>query len=410
MSKEFEIPASIEAVIKEFDHRSAPFGEMDVHSAVAAARSALVSPSPEANLGAWIEVMSFGLSRGRNEPSPWGTSFAPLGSETYEDGSVRYFPDINEAPPSTPEHWALRVRDIKNPVLRARYADLAWDVGPVISQAKRDVEFARIAVDSYLESAAPAYRPESYDRMRAVERALDLSVQIRDRDRAVRAKDAFLNLHREVMVDLKGWWAAAFDRLMGEKNADVTDEERLQLVDDLEAVVRRNSDTSHPNSFNPHDVQHAAERLVRYYAKFKRFGDVKRIHKAVAEAFERFAGFGDPMLAAAVLQTAVESYRHAGLPNESKRVRILMQEKASQSREQMKSISTEYIIPNETMESFLREMVPNNLGGTFARIASNFLTRKKKIDQYLDASLKSAPLMAHMPFDIMADDHVDRVC
>ena len=55
--------------------------------------------------------------------------------------------------------------------------------------------------------------------------------------------------------------------------------------------------------------------------------DVKRLHAVVGRTFEHFAGLADPMLASTVLQTAVNAYRDAGLRDDSKRTRILMEEK-----------------------------------------------------------------------------------
>jgi hypothetical protein len=39
---------------------------------------------------------------------------------------------------------------LKHPFLKARYADLAWEMSGPIGQRKRDPEDARIAIDSYL--------------------------------------------------------------------------------------------------------------------------------------------------------------------------------------------------------------------------------------------------------------------
>ncbi|MDT3683737.1 MAG: hypothetical protein RO009_01680 [Pseudorhodoplanes sp.] len=139
MTEEFDIPATIEAVVQDFEGRSTPFAEVEVHSALANARAALQEPVGEANLGAGIEIMSFGLSPGRNGPSPWGTYFNPLGSETYEDGTVRYFPDINEAPPSTLAHWEERVCMLTWSAYGPPH-NPAWMLSPSIRAAGEKIE------------------------------------------------------------------------------------------------------------------------------------------------------------------------------------------------------------------------------------------------------------------------------
>jgi lysyl-tRNA synthetase class 1 len=132
------------------------------------------------------------------------------------------------------------------------------------------------------------------------------------------------------------WWLAV-DRLIDDKRSGVTDAERQQLIADLEELV---SHFSSKAEFNPHATRDAAKVLIRHYNRLQRFDDVKRLHIIVARVFEHFAGLGDALVAPAVLQTAVDAYHHAGLPEENKRVRIMMQEKIGQGRDQMAPIKT----------------------------------------------------------------------
>jgi lysyl-tRNA synthetase class 1 len=133
---------------------------------------------------------------------------------------------------------------------------------------------------------------------------------------------------------------------------------------------------------------------------------VKRLQEAIARAFEHFASLGDAMLAAAVLQTSVNAYRDAGLVEDSRRARVLMEEKIGQSRSEMKSFSTEIKIPREDMEAFLKTIVVDDFRGTFTRIAFSCLPNCGDLERQIQRSLKEAPLMAMMPQKIMADDHI----
>jgi lysyl-tRNA synthetase, class I len=406
MSQEFEVPAAIEAIIAEFDSRSGVAEELALQGALTKARSELKELTEKQNLGAWLEIMSFSLMAARYAPSPWGTYFSPMMSGSRNDGTPFYSPDIAEAPSSVIEHWIARIKSIKHPVLRARYADLLWDLASKIGKIKRDPEHARAAIDSYLDSATTVYREHSYERFSAVLRALDLSLQIQDAASAAKAKNALLQLHRTAIAEMQGQWAAAFDRLITEKNAGVTDAERDQLVADLETIVARRSDKTKPDTFNPHDVQAAADRLIKHYGRVKRPNDVKRLHESVARAFEHFSSLGDAMLASAVLQTSVNSFKAAGMRDESQRVRRLMQEKTKQARSEMRTISSEYEITKDDMDAFLAGVVKDDVGQTFARIASEFLPRRAALDKQVKSTAEQAPLMAHLTSNIMSDDHV----
>jgi hypothetical protein len=165
-------------------------------------------------------------------------------------------------------------------------------------------------------------------------------------------------------------------------------------------------DTSKPESFNPHAGQDAAKRLIRHYARLHRPNDVKRLNEAIARGFEHFAGLGDAMLAAVILQTSVNAYRDAGLSEESQRVRILMEEKIGQSRDHMAAFETEIKISRDDMEEFLKTVVMNDLWSTFVRIATEFLPNRRHLEEAVQKSLTEAPLLAHITQTIMADDHI----
>ncbi|KRR14751.1 hypothetical protein [Bradyrhizobium valentinum] len=81
----------------------------------------------------------------------------------------------------------------------------------------------------------------------------------------------------------------------------------------------------------------------------------------------------DPMLAAALLQTATDEYRNAGLKGERDRTRILMQQKMGAAGENLKSFERKIEIPRDDMEKFLDLIVVDDLATTFVRIAREFL-------------------------------------
>ena len=112
------------------------------------------------------------------------------------------------------------------------------------------------------------------------------------------------------------------------------------------------------------------------------------------------------MLASAVLQTSVNAYRDAGLSEDSKRVRMLMEEKIGQSHDEMTSFETEIKISRDDMESFLRAVVVDDLGSTFVKMAAEFLPNRPHLEEMVRKSLEQSPLQAFMPRKIMADNHI----
>lgn len=403
MSDALTVPASIEEVVQRYDKKDEPFTEHNVVAELSAARQALVDPSDAERAGAWAEVLAFGLAAGHHE-NPWNSYFGPQWSGVSEDGTKVFGPDIAGTPPTVVDHWAGRARSLKHPFLKARYADLAWEMSRIIAKRRRDPEDARVAIDAYIE-AIPRMESDHEPVLFAI-RALDLAVLTGDRQRVDRARSAVMNVHRAIRKRGRGLWWHAVDRLLEDKKAGVTDEERAELVADLESIVAFGSDADDPTQFHPHEAKDAAERLIPYYRRLNRFDDIRRLHTRIGEAFEQSAALAEPMLAAAWLQTATEQYRNAGLKEERDRTRILMQEKIGMAGENLQSFEHKIEISRDDMEKFLDMVVVDDLATTFVRMAWEFLLKRAKLEERVQKTLKEAPLMAHIPQEIMASNRV----
>lgn len=397
------VPTSLEEIVQRYDAKEEPFNEFTIGGELKTARGALVEPCDAENLGAWSEVLAFALTTGQHE-NPWNSYFAPMGSGTDAEGKKHYFPDIAGTPPDAVAHWAARARSLNHPFLKARYADLAWELSGLIGKRKRDPEDARIAIDCYID-AIPRMAEEHEHVLFAI-RALDLAVLIGDASRTERARTALMDIHRGLMKTHSRMWWYAVDRLLEDKKAGVTDAERAELIADLESIVATRSNSGDPAHFDPHEAQSATERLIPYYRRLRKHDEAQRLHRMVGQSFEYFASNADPMLAAALLQTATDEYRNAGLKEERDRTRILMQQKIGAAGENLQSIEHKIEITKDDMEKFLDQVVVDDLGESFVRIAREFMLKRGDLEQQVQKTLEEAPLMAHITQMIYADDRV----
>jgi hypothetical protein len=398
------VPASVEAVIAEFDSRGDPYTCMDVESALSAARTALEAPTAQENAGAWAEVLAFGLAGTEHFEKPWGTYFGPMGSGTRADGEIVFFPDVRQADAAILNHWKSRARTTAAPVLAARYNDLVWDLSKLIADERRDVAFARAAADAYLAAAAHQNRDE-FDAFADAERALALAIQISDEGRRDAARLALLELHRKAIVQGGLWWRA-WDVLEGQSKSGLVEDERTALVADLEAVLAGVSDPSVPGKFDPHAVESVAHKLIAHYRRVGQGAEVQRLHLAVAKAFELFGGMASPLLSSTVLQTSMDAYNQAGMHADAERILRLIEQANVASIAEMKSYEHRETIPAEVVEEFLGKVVADTKEETFLNLAFEFLLKRAQLEDGLKATAKSSPLLAMIPQTKIQGDRI----
>lgn len=389
------IPASIEAVIASFDARTEPFSCHDVQSAVSVARQALSKPTPDEDKGAWAEVLAFGLAARDHGEEPWGTWFGPMGSGTQADGTTFYFPDATKADVEVLNHWKSRATGCQAPIMVARYCDLVWDMSMLIAGERRDVSYARLAINAYLAAASQPGR-DSYDSFPDAERALILAIQVSDGGKRDAARQILLSLHKLEMASGGMWWRTP-KMLAEQSKSGLTETEQESLTADLEAILQRTSDTSSRATFNPHDAEMAAKMLEPLYRKKKEVGRIADLHTSVAGAFEHMGAMSDPMLAAMVFQTSADAYRQAGRMEDAERVQRLVEASNLAAAEQMKPHEFTMEVSREEIEEVLGSLVKGTKEETFKRLAIQFMVRRKPLEEFLAEASEKFPLSTIMP-------------
>jgi hypothetical protein len=406
MDQSFKIPPSIDAVILAFDESSERFAEYNVCQKLSEARKDIKNPTEEESFWAWVEILAFTLQTDQ-EPNPWSSYFGPMGSMTTSDGRIEYLPDIAHADARVPIHWAERARTLHHPLLKARYADLVWDLGPSISSSsKRDHKMARIAIDAYLQSIERATRTERIEEFHASIRALDLAMAVNDKERVIAARNMLLALHRKSVSEDDCLWWFAFNRLALKKNSGVDSVDCAELVRDLESLLSRCADVTNKAGFDPHSAERLAESLVKFYTRTNQTDEIPRIQKLVGDTLSKFAGIGDSLLAAFVLPGAIRAYEKAGDSSAAKSARIVLQDKVKESRAAMKPVEFIVEIPAGEMESQLESIILDDPQRTLIRLAAEFVEDQRSVEEQIRASAADAPLSAHLSQTIFAEDHM----
>lgn len=409
MSDKLVVPAAITAALESFDHRAGPCTEHEISSAIQAVRAPSGQVTEAENSGAWAELLAFSLTGGARE-NPWNTYFGPHSTQEDAAGKRYYTPNLEGVGPEFIAHWAQRADAVGNPILKARYADLCWDLGRRITGAKPAIRFAHLAIDAYLDGAEQGRHSAVTRQAVAIRRAGHIAVKIQDGPRRDRARAALLSLHAQAMERIRegerGPWWIGFREMQDNKGLGFTEPEHTQLIADVESVFAMRTSVSDPKRFDPRDARDAAQALIHQYRARNQPDDVKRVQRALAACLEHFAGLGDAMLAATILPDCVELYRESGLAQEARRVQRVLQEKIRDSRALMGQHEVVQQIPKEKMEDWLAAQCEGGLDAALGRIAEVFITREAEVRQQVADTAKTAPLFSLITKTIHAADHV----
>jgi hypothetical protein len=391
------IPDWVQQVVQRYEKQTTPHNEVQIADAIRTARGQYGNLSDEDWKGFLAEDAVFLFHEHRDRNSVWGTYFGPMMTMTREDGKELRSPDIQDLDAEVVAHWELRTKEVKNPVMRARYADAVWDLKNAITGQRPSHEYAQVAIDSYLEAAEQGLYTIEIEGIQWVLRALDLSLSLKDKDRIKSVVDFMFRLYdRVAQARYIGTWVFLFDNLY-DKDEWLTDEQQKRIVTTLEEMLAVTSNPENNEQFDPWGAQAAAQRLAQHYDRQKSKGDIQRVTKAYGESFEKMAKEASPMLAMAWLQPVIEKYHQSGLKDEAERLQLASEEKGKNIADDMKRIEVKLEIKREEIDSFVESLTNTDLPTSLVRIATHFIPSVDEAKKFLQDIRTKAPLKSLIP-------------
>jgi len=250
-----DAPAWVTLVLEQFENARF-FDESDVASQICAAAKQVESPTAEEKKAASAECWAFNFHpQMPGRLSEWETHFGP--AAVMGDFCN---PDIAWIDPVVLKYWEKRMTAAKHPLLRARYADLVWDMSKRACSLKAPIDAARNAIDGYVAAGALADSDSALSASDRLERAIRLALSVGDKPRAEQARDALVDLFTRVN---ETWgWVMVYDFFEDSPKIKLTDPQRDALVAGLESHVT-NVDGK-PEGVDPGGSLHVAARLVRH--------------------------------------------------------------------------------------------------------------------------------------------------
>ena len=216
----------------------------------------------------------------------------------------RTIPELAEFDDEILTCWEERATNRTHAVLRARFADVAWDLKKQITGKPANVQYAHVAIDAYVDGITKGlYKEPIIHAVHAGRRALELATTINDPARIASVKICLLNLFDKSLqpkhVGCLGHRLRHDHREQesrpdhGRNRAPAT---RPRTNAHIQCKVRQ-------TKLRSWGAEAAAKRLAAWYARQSEIDAVHRVIRAYGMAFEQLAAQASQMLAMTWLQT-----------------------------------------------------------------------------------------------------------
>ena len=412
------LPA-LQAAFDAADRNLKPLDELDLatqlHQALTAPGRQLTRPEKR---GAFAVIGALRFMSRRMYGAPvWDMYWQPISGWTDSQHNVHHDPDVAQVDDSTIIEWERLARSAQHPVLRARYADLAWELSKYrVATARQNPQAptpirpdpgdAELAIDAYLDAVERKLAHEVFDAGRYLGRAVELAVSVRDADRLQRAKAALFAYQAacENANPTYPFWL--FDDIAWEFRADLglTAEEKVVLIAALERMLALRSDQSDSARFDPHTAQDAADRLGRWRHQLGEDAEARRANHTAGRAMEAAAEKVSGLAAIALLERQAIRYRRAGDKASAARVEQSIRRRAPEAKGELRRVETRAEFSKEELDKWADYVA----GGTFkeglSRLVAGNLNGKERSEARVREIAEKAVLLSHIPISIMRDD------
>jgi Domain of unknown function (DUF4209) len=297
------------------------------------------------------------------------------------------------------KYWEKRMASAKHPLLRARYADLVWDLSKPACDLKPPIDAARIAIDGYVAASRLADKESDIQASDRLQRGLKIAVSVGDQARAEQARDALFDLFGRVN---ETWgWVTLYDIFDDSPKIKLTSPQLDAVVAGLEAHVTEVSGKA--EGVDPGGSLHVAARLVRHYQRLNRQPDAERVVLACGQAAERHAASADHTRAYFWLDQVFRFYRINGLDAEAERVQLDARKRGELARSEAKPVSAEVEVPPDELEKFLNELTDGGLDTALEKIAVHFVPHLDTLRDRLKRFREEFPVGTMWPIAKMSE-------
>jgi len=340
-----------------------------------------------------------------DEPNVWGTQYSPEMAGIDDGGNRLDMPPLERITPECIAYWTARMNTARHPALRARYADMVWDLSQKATGAKPPIEAARIAIDGYSEALTtyPGTSSHSWGNIR--KRIIDLALSINDHDRlrkAVTANVAYANAN--VGADESEFRQQSLFALLKAIPPKRRPQAEFQAAIDK---FRARLETLSAAGADQFSVECYALPLADHYWTSQQRDEAKTVMRMYGAAVERMAARATmAALAVGWFKRLYQLYLRIEMNDEAKQVLKRIEGLQPRVPNDLVPVSTSQHISQEEIDKWLNWLVTDDVEESFANLTGHFLPKLDQLRRQLEDIKKDYPLS--QMFTEAFIDHVGR--
>lgn len=339
----------------------------------------------------------------RNDDKDWdGSYYGPHFSGTNENGDKVDTPSFNDITGEAVEYWEARIDVVSNPLLRMRYADLAWNFKPLVIQGgKRSGELYRKCIESMITVCEDDYCSHPVETVNVLERLFSIAKS--NSEDLQRVKDAYIRFESKYADDKSvRCWASRF-LLMLENKKLFTTEEIQALVKEHEERLLRQSTPDKDGNLDPWLVEKQAVLLADYYSSGDHKDDIRRVLHISEESFMKSSSNMHPLQRMGNLENVYHRYLHYGLKEEADRLSVELARLGKEAKDKILPQTIPFTIPKELFEQYdiLFGKGAADDKERWKNFSLHFIPRQEDEKESLEALSKQYPLVYMMGTRLM---------
>ncbi len=375
----------------------------------AAGDAKLLSADKRSAVFAELAAMKF-RHRRETANATWDMAWQPILTWIDDERNEHHDPDVALIDEKIIEYWLARMRTTKHPALRARYADLAWEIACYRKNhlgvdANPEIDAARTAIQAYLETLEHGYVQDESRFARMLGRAVELSASINDASTLNRAKLLLLDSIEKAEPQARAWSVLKLESIAWAQRGafKFSSDEVSRIVSMLGRVVHICADYASPENFDPHTAIETADRLRRWLGP-EGNKDARRYSLIATHSLELAAEKASALTATIWLEDVVARYRQENDQDSAARVEQAHRKRAHEAIAEMKVASAEIAVPRQELDAWADQIAGDSLHNGLSRLAAECLIGKESSVKSVLKIAKDAPLQAFVPIKPIRSD------